>query len=931
MTLARKHGPERSGVGLGRVALGCLSTLGLALQLGVAPAMAKIGEAPVDAAWMARHYLKQEVRIPMRDGTRLFTSVYRPREPSEPAPMLLTRTPYSCRPYGEDQMPEVVYPDPVLVREGYILVCQDVRGTHLSEGEWVHMRPDQPPETAGIDESSDAWDTIDWLVRNVPGNNGRVCLWGASYPGFYVAASMIDPHPALACALPQAPQIDWWYEDVHHNGAFFLAPVTGFLGEFGGPRSTPAELQEPLDFELPTRDGYRFFLEEVGGLARLDERVFGGAVGLWHELVAHPNRDAFWQARDLRPRLKPVAPAVLAVGGWYDDSNLFGSLAVYRSVEEQNPGAANTLAIGPWAHTGWEWEATGEQHGDIPFGAPTSQFYRFAIQKPFLDFYARDVGPDWDGDGRLDIPEAWVFEVGANRWRSFDQWPPAAREAHTLYLSAAGALSWSGPPPTSDGQVFDSFVSDPRHPVPFTESIVPFRDPRYMTADQRFAARRPDVLTYQSPELSEPLTLAGPIEVDLYVSTDREDADFVVKLIDVFPGEFEEGAWEPTRRASGYQMLVRGDVLRGRFRGDPASPTPFVPEQPTRIHFTLPDVLHTFLPGHRMMVQIQSTWFPLVDRNPQAWVENIYRASEDDFRSATHRVWRSSRYPSHLEVPVLPPAGDAVAAPAPARFWNPSWSRDGQWVLFEANLEGDRELDLWAVARDRVGIHRVLERAQQGAWSPDGNKLAYIHELEGNLEIFVADADGSNAVNVSQDEHDTYIPRWSPDGRWIAFVRRSAPESRIHDLWIMSAEGGDRRRLTESSTNEIGISWAPDASELAFGSDRSGSFDIYSIGLEGTETRRLTDSESRDMMPAWSPDGSTIAFASDREGSMQIYRMDREGGDVHRVTGLSGRALMPAWSPDGEWIAFIGEHEGRWGVFVVRPDGSGLERLTPAL
>lgn len=730
----------------------CLALIALSWSVWPASMSGSETDSPApDAAWEASGYEKTEVLVPMRDGVSLFTAIYRPRSATEPSPILLTRTPYSCAPYGEDHFPEVIYPDPVLVREGYTLVCQDVRGTHRSEGAWVHMRPHRSAELDGLatDESTDAWDTIDWLVRYVPGNNGRVCLWGASYPGFYVAASMIDPHPALACALPQAPQSDWWYEDVHHNGAFFLAPVVGFLLEFGGPRDDPSKQNPTIDFTLPTRDGYRFFLQDIGPLGRLDELVFGGQAGLWNDIASHPNRDAFWRERDLRPRLAPVAPAVLNVGGWYDDSNLFGSLATYRAIEDRNPETFNVLAVGPWEHTGWEWEASGDRHGDIPFGSATSQFYRFAIQKPFLDFYARGLGPDWDRDGRVDLPEAWMFEVGANRWRAFETWPPSEAEPSELYLDAHGALSWDPPASAAkgDSESFDAFTSNPAKPVPFTERIVPFRDPAYMTADQRFASRRPDVLVYTTAPLAEPVTVAGPIDVDLWVSTDRDDADWVVKLVDVFPDRPAEGDWQPERRAGGYEMLVRGEVLRGRFRDDPAHPAPFPAGEPTRVTFTLPDVLHTFLPSHRLMVQIQSTWFPLVDRNPQRWVNNIYRAVEDDFRRATHKVYRSGSRASRLRLPLLAAQAPRATRRTPIGFRNPTWSTDGQWILFEANLDGGRAFDLWAVHRERSGLFRVPSaegptRESESARSPDGSRLAVIGEDADGAGVFLADPHG---------------------------------------------------------------------------------------------------------------------------------------------------------------------------------------------
>lgn len=651
----------------------------LALTLSAAPlALARQPTAPpappaspaaaesaplVDAAWMAEHYTKTEVMIPMRDGVRLFTSIYAPKDSSEPHPMLMRRTPYSCRPYGEDQFPGRVDPGPEYALDGYILVYQDVRGCYRSEGTFVNMTPhlDDKASEKEIDESTDGYDTIDWLVNNVPNNNGRVGLWGISYPGFYAAASMIDAHPALKCSSPQAPVADWWYDDFHHHGAFFLPHAFWFLSSFGQPRPEPVSERPGRGFEVADPDGYDFFLHETGTLAALQTQYLHGDIQFWNKLVEHPNRDEFWQDRNILPHLHKVAPAVMTVGGWFDAEDLYGALKTYQAIEAKNPDSFNILVMGPWYHGGW-LRSDGERLGDAWFGSPTSPFYREHLQKVFFDAFLL-------GDGEADLPEATVFETGANQWRTFDQWPPAQVKTRYLYLgddsrlllpTEAGAQAIderSSPDETPAGRDrdFDEFVSDPARPVPYTQEITQRMTREYMTDDQRFAARRQDVLAYQTEPVAEPLTLAGPILAELWVSTDHQDADWIVKLIDVYPDDAEDFPNLPEgTHTGGYQMLVRSEVIRGRFRDDPARPVPFTPGEPTLVTLPLQDVLHTFEPGHRVMVQIQSTWFPLVDRNPQKWVDNIYLAEPADFVKATHRVYHSEEHPTRIKVGVLP-------------------------------------------------------------------------------------------------------------------------------------------------------------------------------------------------------------------------------------------------------------------------------------
>ena len=596
------------------------------------------------AARVRRDYDKQELRIPMRDGTTLYTAVYTPKDRSRSYPILLRRTPYSCAPYGADAYPNSLGPSAPFAAAGYIFAIQDVRGAFMSDGEFVDMRPHKPVKAgpADFDESTDTFDTIAWLTANLPGNNGRVGMYGVSYPGFYAATGMIDAHPALRAVSPQAPIADWFFDDFHHHGAFFLPHAFNFFASFGLARDGRKTAWNP-GFRHGTPDGYQFFLD-VGPLANLDARHLKGQVAFWTEAVKHPNYDEFWRARDLLPHLKKVAPAVLTVGGWFDTEDLYGPLHIYAAVERQNPGIDNLLVMGPWGHGGWT-RTTGERLGDITFASKTSEHYQQRIELPFFEHHLKDAPAH-------DLPEASVFETGVNRWRGFPQWPPPTRP-RALYFGAGETLV-DAVPSASKAEDFDEYISDPRKPVPATQDIHTGMPKEYMTEDQRFAARRPDVLVYQTPPLTEDLTVAGPLSAELWVSTTAGDADWVVKLIDVLPPDTPDP--EGTRRGvhlGGYQMMVRSEAFRGRFRDSYSDPKPFVPGQPTRVTVPLQDVMHTFQKGHRVMIQVQSSWFPFVDRNPQRWVANIFAATEADFQRATHRVYRGRARASKITLPVL--------------------------------------------------------------------------------------------------------------------------------------------------------------------------------------------------------------------------------------------------------------------------------------
>lgn len=593
-------------------------------------------------------YTKYEYRIPMRDGVRLFTSVYVPKDDSRQYPFLMMRTPYTVGPYGIDKYKENLGPSGLFGKEGYIFVYQDVRGRWMSEGEFVNMRPHNSKKgPKDFDESTDTYDTIEWLLKNVKGHNGRVGQWGISYPGFYTAAGMIDAHPALKAVSPQAPINDWFVgDDFHHNGVLFLPHCFNFMANFGKPRPEPTTKFGYLPFEHGTPDGYDFFLK-MGPLYNADKKYLKGNVAFWNDAMAHGSYDEFWQARNLRPHLKNIKPAVLTVGGWFDAENLFGALETYKNVEKHSPdNPANTIVMGPWVHGGWAG-GDGDKLGDVKFNAKTAHYYREQIEFPFFEFHLK-------GKGNWKAPEAWMFETGTNVWRKYDAWPPKGSEPTTFYFQAGEKLT--GTKPNSENATssdFDEFVSDPNKPVPYYDKTSIGMEKEYMVADQRFASRRPDVLVFQTERLTDDQTIAGPIEVTLYVSTTGTDADWVVKLIDVYPDDYPDPDPNPTGvKMGGYQQMLRGDIFRGKFRNSFEKPEPFEPGKPTLVKFVMPDVCHCFRTGHKVMVQVQSSWFPLADRNPQTFCD-IYNCKETDFKKATNRVYRASEMASGVTVRVV--------------------------------------------------------------------------------------------------------------------------------------------------------------------------------------------------------------------------------------------------------------------------------------
>jgi putative CocE/NonD family hydrolase len=599
------------------------------MLLGLCPAVPAQGLDYVKA-----HYTKYEYQIPMRDGVKLFMAVYVPKDQGQKYAILLQRTPYTVAPYGVDRYKADLGPSPHFGKEGYIFAYQDVRGKWMSEGEFADMRPQIPDKKSpkDIDESSDTYDTIDWLVKNIPNHNGNVGQWGISYVGFYAGVGMVSNHPALKASSPQAPQTDWFMgDDVHHNGAFFLAQEFTFDAIFSWPRPKPTT-RSNRNFQYGTPDGYEFFLR-MGPLANANERYFKSQLPWWNDVMAHGNYDEFWQARNLLPHLKDIKPAVLTVGGWFDAEDLYGPLHMFRQIEAHSPGTKNHLVMGPWSHGGWS-RGNGDSLGQVQFGSKTGVFYREQIEFPFFQHFLKGKG-EWNG------PKAWVFETGKNEWHKHDTWPPASVLLKALYLAAGGKLAAAAPGARG---AYDEYQSDPAKPVPYTNEIAVSYPRTFMVEDQRFAARRTDVLTYQTEPLTKDLTMAGPIEAALHVSTSGTDSDWIVKVIDVYPDNYF--------RLGGYQQLVRGDVMRAKFRHSFEKPEALAPNQPTPLNFTMQDVYHTFRKGHRIMVQVQSSWFPLVDRNPQTFVD-IYKAKESDFQKATQRVYHTAAMPSQIKISVL--------------------------------------------------------------------------------------------------------------------------------------------------------------------------------------------------------------------------------------------------------------------------------------
>jgi hypothetical protein len=582
--------------------------------------------------------------VPMRDGTRLYTIVYSPRDTTREHPVLLFRTPYSIAPYEPDAYPRVLGPSAEFDRAGYHFVFQDVRGKFRSEGAFEVIRAlASPAELAAgaVDESTDNWDTIEWALDAIPNHNGRVGQWGISYPGWQTVMGMVRAHPALAASSPQASPSDMFVgDDWHHNGAFRIMYAFGWLSGNARRRDAPGT-GSPGPFDYGTPWGYRFFLE-AGTAQGLDTLWFRGDVPAWRDFIEHPTYDEYWTRQVALNHLDSIGHAILNVAGWFDTEDFYGPMSIYRTIERENPGTQNVLVVGPWLHGGWR-RMSGESLGCIDFGRRTSEDFQARVQLPFFEHHLR-------GEGSWDAPEAVVFETGSNEWRTFDAWPPAGVEPVSLYLRESGRLAFEPPRARGERQA-DAWISDPARPVPFSAEIRTTLGHLWKVEDQRFASTRPDVLVYESEPLTEDLTIAGPIVANLWVSTTGTDADWVVKLVDVYPGDAGESPHCEVPMGD-YQMHLAGEIMRGRFRSSFSEPAPMVPGEVTPIRIDLRDRFHTFRAGHRIMVQVQSSWFPAYDRNPQTFVDT-YRAHPADFRAQTHTVYRSADQPSHLVLGVL--------------------------------------------------------------------------------------------------------------------------------------------------------------------------------------------------------------------------------------------------------------------------------------
>ncbi len=592
-----------------------------------------------DSLYIRNNYDLNEYRIKMRDGAELFTVVYTPKDTSRKYPILMNRTCYNASNYSDYQVNG--YPSTYLIRDGYILVYQDVRGRYMSDGTFDNMRPNipgnNPKNKKDIDESSDTYDSIEWLIKNIKNNNGRVGMYGISYPGHYTATGMIDAHPALKASSPQAPIADFFFDDFHHQGAY-LQSYTAAFAVFGYQKDsltrTPWYTDKIMRFYgAPAADAYDFHLK-MGPLKNFTENYHHDNF-FWKQIIDHPNYDEFWQERNILPHLKNINHAVMTVGGWFDAEDLYGPLSIYKTVEATSPKAKNTIVMGPWDHGGWARESGKTTHNHIYFGDSISTFYQRDIERTFFNYHLKDEGTNT-------LPEAYMFDTGIKKWESFEAWPPKEIEAVTFYFGEDGSLSINEP---TDAKAVFEYTSDPKKPVPYTSQTegLTFTPRRFMSDDQREASKRPDVLTFVTKELEADRTLAGEILAGLKVSMTGTDADFIVKLIDVYPQDHPQYEHNPDNIImGGYQQLVRSEVFRGRFRNSFEKPEPFVPGQITDVNFQLQDVLHTFKKGHRIMIQIHSTWFPYIDRNPQKYVDNIYKANEEDFVKSTIQVHGSS-------------------------------------------------------------------------------------------------------------------------------------------------------------------------------------------------------------------------------------------------------------------------------------------------
>jgi len=583
---------------------------------------------------------KREVMIPARDGVKLHTEIYTPKNASQTLPILLERTPYGISDPAKGYSRMLRRYDDMMA-DGYIFVFQDIRGRYGSEGQFVMLRPiHDASDSKGVDESTDTYDTIDWLTKNVPHNNGRVGLDGISYDGFLVTMGMVNPHPALKAVSEQACMGDTFLgDDFFHNGAFRLS----YAFEY-----TPLleKNNENYSFPFDRFDVYEWYLA-LGPLSNANAKYFHGSIPTWNEFVAHPNYDEFWKRHAVAYGLKQATVPNLNVAGWWDQEDFYGPMATYQRLEKVDSKNLNYLVVGPWNHGGWGRSA-GQSLGDIPFGSDTGVYFRQKIEAPWFAFWLKDKGA-------LPLKEAMLFQTGSDTWTPFDSWPPREAATRNLYFHEDGKLSFDAP--QTAAVAFDTYTSDPAHPVPYRHRPVDMTYPQdhpgtwytWLVQDQRFVDQRPDVLTWQTDQLADDVTLAGQVTAKIFASTTGSDSDWIVKLIDVYPEKVS-----PDWKLSGFELMISDEIFRGRFRKSFEKPEAMIPDEVTPITVDLHTANHVFKKGHRVMVQVQSTWFPLYDRNPQKFVPNIFEAKEDDYQLATQRVYRSTRYPSSVEIEVLP-------------------------------------------------------------------------------------------------------------------------------------------------------------------------------------------------------------------------------------------------------------------------------------
>ncbi len=596
-----------------------------------------------DSAYVRDNYTKTEVMIAMRDGIKLYTQIYAPKDLTKKFPILMQRTPYTCQPYGIDKFKKQISPNKFMLRENYIVVYQDVRGRWASEGKFVEMTPhiDNKKVKTEIDEASDTYDTIDWLTKNIKNNNGKVGQWGISYPGFFTSAGSVSEHPALKASSPQAPMADLWRDDAFHNGAFMIAANFGFYNYFQD-REKPTTTRPPVYFETNNPDGYDYYLNEVKTTKNSEDGFYKGRNAFYHENFDHPNYDEHWKKRNILPHLKNIKHAVMVVGGWYDEQDLYGTFNTYKTIEKQNPSIKNIFVVGPWDHGGWAG-SSGQKLADVDFGSKVSPFYQENIETKFFHHYL------FDDSKPLDLQEATLFETGTNKWRSFDTYPAKGTIEKFLYFQPNGKLSFDVPN-IDNGST--EYISDPNKPVPFSSKINDGFSSEYMVEDQRFAYARPDVISFQTDVLEKNITFSGQIKAFLKVSTTGTDADWMVKVIDVYPQNEENTDKKSDAVFGNYQQLVRSEIIRGKYRNDASKPEPFVPNQVTDVNVELQDVLHTFKKGHKIMVQIQSSCFPWADRNPQKFMD-IFKAEPADYQKATQKLYHQKGAESHLKIGVL--------------------------------------------------------------------------------------------------------------------------------------------------------------------------------------------------------------------------------------------------------------------------------------